>query len=163
MNENRRQILNMLAANKITAEEAERLLAALESGPESASAAGSATAASANSTGNGSKPEAPKVHAKYLRVLVEAAAGGDGKKGPTSVNIRVPVQLLRAGVRLASLIPAQAHQHLDEALSQHGVPLTLSQIKPENLEELIDHLGDLTIDVAAKENHSDVKVKVFSE
>jgi hypothetical protein len=68
----------------------------------------------------------------------------DGKKAPTSVNIRVPMQLLRAGVRLASLIPAQAHQHLDEALSQHGVPLTLSQIKPENLEELIDHLGDLT-------------------
>ena len=31
MNENRRQILNMLAANKITAEEAERLLAALDS------------------------------------------------------------------------------------------------------------------------------------
>jgi len=49
------------------------------------------------------------------------------------VNIRVPMQLLRAGVRLASLIPAQAHRHLDEALSRHGVPLTLSQIKPENL------------------------------
>jgi hypothetical protein len=164
MNENRRQILNMLAANKITAEEAERLLAALESGPDADSrAGGSATAASASSTGNGSKPEAPKVHAKYLRVLVEAAAGIDGKNGPTSVNFRVPVQLLRAGVRLASLIPAQAHRHFDEALSQHGVPLTLSQIKPENLEELIDHLGDLTIDVAAKENHSNVKVKVFSE
>jgi len=87
----------------------------------------------------------------------------DGKKGPTSVNIRVPMQLLRAGVRLASLIPAQAHQHLDEALSQHGVPLTLSQIKPENLEELIDHLGDLTIDVASKESNADVKVRVFSE
>lgn len=163
MNENRRQILNMLAANKITAEEAERLLAALESGPGPASATGPATGATASSAGNGSKPEPPKAHAKYLRVLVEAAAGIDGKNGPTSVNIRVPVQLLRAGVRLASLIPAQAHQHFDEALSQHGVPLTLSQIKPENLEELIDHLGDLTIDVAAKENHSDVKVKVFSE
>jgi hypothetical protein len=73
------------------------------------------------------------------------------------------MQLLRAGVRLASLIPAQAHRHFDEALSQHGVPLTLSQIKPENLEELIDHLNDLTVDVSAKESHSDVKVRVFSE
>jgi SHOCT-like protein len=163
MNENRRQILNMLAANKITAEEAERLLTALESGPGPDSKVGGATAASANSTGNGSKVEAPKIPAKYLRVQVEADGGSEKMKGPVSVNIRVPMQLLRAGVRLASLIPAQAHQHLDDALSQHGVPLTLSQIKPENLEELIDHLGDLTIDVAAKESQSNVKVRVFSE
>jgi len=166
MNENRRQILNMLAANKITAEEAERLLAALESngsaGPESFPNGSS----SGFAAGNGSRTEVPKSHAKYLRVLVEAEEGIDqsqGAKGPTTVNIRVPMQLLRAGVRLASLIPVQAHQHLDDALSRHGVPLTLSQIKPENLEELIDHLGDLTIDVAAKESHSNVKVKVFSE
>jgi hypothetical protein len=59
------------------------------------------------------------------------------------------------------LIPAQAHEHLDEALSSHGVPLTLSQIKPENLEELIDHLEDLTVDVDAKENQA--KVRVFCE
>jgi SHOCT-like protein len=159
MNENRRQILNMLAASKITAEEAERLLTALESNGNAASGA----VPSGGPSGNGSKTESPKSHARYLRVLVEAEEGIDGTKGPTTVNIRVPMQLLRAGVRLASLIPAQAHQHLDEALSQHGVPLTLSQIKPENLEELIDHLDDLTIDVAAKENHSNVKVKVFSE
>jgi hypothetical protein len=163
MNENRRQILNMLASNKITAEEAERLLAALESkGPEGqGSAAGPGN--SGFPTGNGGKAEYSKGQAKYLRVQVDADDRRDGNKGPVSVNIRVPMQLLRAGVRLASLIPAQAHQHLDEALSQHGVPLTLSQIKPENLEELIDHLDDLTIDVAAKENQSNVKVKVFSE
>jgi hypothetical protein len=166
MNENRRQILNMLAANKITAEEAERLLTALESNGRTAEGAAVNSPsgfATANGSANGSKAEPPKSHAKYLRVLVEAQEGMDGKKGPTSVNIRVPMQLLRAGVRLASLIPAQAHQHLDEALSQHGVPLTLSQIKPENLEELIDHLGDLTIDVASKETNADVKVRVFSE
>jgi hypothetical protein len=157
MNENRRQILNMLAANKINAEEAERLLAALD--------AGSGTASEVYPDGvqsNGSRSES-KRHARYLRVLVDADEGANGAKGPTSVNIRVPMQLLRAGVRLASLIPAQAHQQIDQALSQHGVPLTLSQIKPENLEELVDHLDDLTIDVASKESHSNVKVKVFSE
>jgi len=157
MNENRRQILNMLAANKITAEEAERLLSALESSPQPpASWSGSGSQSTA-------RPESPRVHAKYLRVLVNAEEEKDGSRGPTSVNIRVPMQLLRAGVRLASLIPAQAHQHLDEALSKHGVPLTLSQIKPENLEELIDHLGDLTVDIASNENRSNVQVKVFSE
>ena len=164
MNENRRQILNMLAEQRINAEEADRLIAALESGPRPADfSAPPSTPGPQNGAGNWFNADPPKVHAKYLRVLVEADESQRGKGGPVSVNIRVPMQLLRAGVRLASLIPAQAHQHFDQALSQHGVPLTLSQIKPENLEELIDHLGDLTIDVAANENKSNVKVKVFSE
>jgi hypothetical protein len=94
-------------------------------------------------------------------VLVEADQEMTGLKGPTTVNVRVPMQLLRAGVRLASLIPSQAHGQLDEALSRHGVPLTLSQIKPENLEELIDHLEDLTVDVNGQGNNT--KVRVFCE
>jgi len=161
MNENRRQILNMLAENKITAEEAERLIAALESAAPTGSESHQAASSSRWATGNGAEPTKPRP--QFLRVLVQADPGSETAKGPVSVNIRVPMQLLRAGVRLASLIPAQAHKHFDEALSQHGVPLTLSQIKPENLEELIDHLHDLTIDVAAKEHNADVKVRVFSE
>jgi len=158
MNENRRQILELLAAGKITASEAEQLLAALE--PDSnvgartftSTVAGSKTAQEANE----------KNHAKYLRVLVEADPSMTGLKGSTTVNVRVPMQLLRAGVRLASLIPAQAHEQLDEALNRHGVPLTLSQIKPENLEELIDHLEDLTVDVDGKEGNN-TRVRVFCE
>ena len=103
-----------------------------------------------------------KTHAKYLRVLVEADEEMTGLKGPTTVNVRVPLQLLRAGVRLAALIPQQAHNQLDQACSRHGVPLTLSQIKPENLEELIDHLEDLTVDVDGKDGNK-TRVRVFSE
>ncbi|HVN94592.1 MAG TPA: hypothetical protein VMT38_12905 [Terracidiphilus sp.] len=152
MNENRRQILEMLAAGKVTADEADRLLAALEP----------TEAASTDFTGriagsNGQGDTTVKTRAKYLRVLVESTEKG----GPTTVNVRVPMQLLRAGVRLASLIPQQAHDQLDETLSRHGVPLTLSQIKPENLEELIDHLDDLSVDVDAKEEKA--KVRVFCE
>jgi hypothetical protein len=155
MNENRRQILEMLAAGKINADEAERLLAAIE--PDSTPTAAEFTGKTAGSNG------APvKTRAKYLRVLVEADETMTGMKGPTTVNVRVPMQLLRAGVRLASLIPAQAHQQLDEAFSRHGVPLTLSQIKPENLEELIDHLEDLTVDVDTTDDGT-TKVRVFCE
>lgn len=158
MSENRRQILEMLAAGKINANEAERLLAALE--PDLAGSlrdhAGKANGA------NSEKLAGAKAHSKYLRVLVEADESMTGMKGPTTVNIRVPMQLLRAGVRLASLIPKQAHDHLDEALNRHGVPLTLSQIKPENLEELIDHLADLTVDVDGRDGNT-TKVKVFCE
>jgi hypothetical protein len=156
MNENRRQILEMLAAGKITADEAERLLSALD--PDTTS--GGPTGQPAN--GNGQKPAVAKGGPKYLRVLVEADESMTGNKGLTTVNVRVPMQLLRAGVRLAALIPQQAHNQLDEALLSHGVPLTLSQIKPENLEELIDHLEDLTVDVDGKDGNP-MKVRVFCE
>jgi predicted DNA-binding protein len=146
MNENRRQILEMLAAGRVTAEEAERLIAALDDAPPAVN-------------GVGHEATHVKPRAKYLRVLVEATE--KEKEAPVTVNIRVPMKLLYAGVRLASLIPAQAHERLDDALSKHGVPLTLSQIKPENLEELIDHLEDLTVDVDAKEENT--KVRVFCE
>jgi hypothetical protein len=152
MNENRRQILEMLAAGKLTADEAERLLAALDSEPVAAGGA---------STIGGTRTAAKSVP-KYLRVLVEADESMTGNKGLTTVNVRVPMQLLRAGVRLAALIPKQAHDQLDQALSNSGVPLTLSQIKPENLEELIDHLEDLTVDVDGKEGNQ-TKVRVFCE
>ena len=157
MNENRRQILEMLAAGKISADEAERLLTAIESGPS-----GNAGEFAGVTGGNGTKGAAVKTRAKYLRVLVAADESMSGMKGGTTVNVRVPMQLLRAGVRLASLIPAQAHNQLDEAFSKHGVPLTLSQIKPENLEELIDHLDDLTVDVEGNQGNA-VKVRVFCE
>jgi uncharacterized membrane protein len=155
MNENRRQILEMLAAGKITADEAERLLAALDPGPTMVTGEFSGAT-------KGSDGATVKTRAKYLRVLVEADESMTGMKGGTTVNVRVPMQLLRAGVRLASLIPAQAHGQLDEALSKHGVPITLSQIKPENLEELIDHLQDLTVDVNGTDGNA-TKVRVFCE
>ena len=151
MNENRRQILEMLAVGKITANEAERLIAALET--ERTTPAGEYS---------GFNGATVKTRAKFLRVLVEADESMTGMKGQTTVNVRVPLQLLRAGVRLASLIPVQAHQQLDDALNKHGVPLTLSQIRPENLEELIDHLEDLTVDVNASAGNA-TKVRVFCE
>ena len=157
MNESRRQILEMLAGGKITADEAERLITAVETPASASTQSAAATAA------NGAASTSTKARPKYLRVLVEADESMTGLKGgTTTVNVRVPMNLLRAGVRLASLIPQQAHDNLDHALNQHGVPLTLSQIKPENLEELIDHLEDLTVDVDGKDGNP-MKVKVFCE
>lgn len=144
MNERRKEVLEMLAAGKITADEAERLISALErgsSGPQSA-----------DSSGTSAKP-APR----YLRVLVDVGRDAEGKT--PKVNVRVPMQLLRAGVKLASLIPQQAQDHVNEALREKGLTIDLSQLKPENLEELIDGLSDMRIDVDDK----DAKVAVFCE
>jgi len=146
MNEHRREILDMLAAGKITSDEADRLLAALNKDKDKDQPVG----------GPGSS--SPRPQPKYIRVLVEAEdekAGG----GPVKVNVRVPMQLLRAGVRLASLIPAQARDRVNEALHEKGMAIDLNQIKPENLEELVDQLNDLTVDV----DQSNTKVRVFCE
>jgi hypothetical protein len=147
MGEHRRQILQMLSEGKITADEAERLIAAM--GNE---------AANSGST-NGSESSA-KVRPKYLRVQVDADEDHHGE-GPTKVNIRVPMQLLRAGVKLASLIPAPALHRANDAMRAQGFPVDLTQIKPENLEELVDQLNDLTVDV--DQDRGKVKVRVFCE
>ena len=136
MNENRRQILEMLATGKITADEAERLIGAMEMQKDA-------------------PPEGPKAKPKYIRVVVDDNGKGTG----TKANIRVPMQLLRSGVKLAALIPLQARDHVNSALHEHGVAFDLSQINPKNLEELIDQLDELTVDVDDK----DVKVRVFCE
>lgn len=153
MRENRRQVLEMLAAGKITADEAERLIAALEK--ERPVAYGNASDAS------------PRAKPKYLRVVVDSAETGAGH-GPVKANVRVPIQLLRAGVKLASLIPPPAREHVNEAFRERGMDVDLGQIKPENLEELIDQLGDLTVDVDVDKFDFDkgsnkVKVRVFCE
>lgn len=144
MNENRMQILQMLASGQITAEEAERLIAAL--GKES----------SAGSESNAES--AAKSKPKYLRVLGEAQEHGDPNM-PSKVNVRVPMQLLRAGVKLVNVIPVQAREEVNIALREKGIQFDLNQIKPENLEEIVDQLGDMTVDVDDK----NAKVRVFCE
>ena len=144
MNEDRKSILQMLADGKITADEAERLLAAMEG-----ASAGPAPRPAATGGSNG----APK----YLRVAVDTDEPGDG--GPTKVNIRVPMALLRAGVRLTSLIPPQARDQVNAELAKNGVMFDISQVKPENLEDLIDQLNDLTVDV----DQEKTKVRIFCE
>ena len=138
MKDERRKILDMLAAGKITADEAERLLSAISS-DESEQA----------------KDRGFKSEAKYLRILVEPGLGNeDGDK----VNIRVPMKLIRAGLKWAAFIPKNVQGKVDDALHEQGINLDMSSIKPEDLEELVTNLNDLTVDVEGKE-----KVRIFCE
>jgi hypothetical protein len=144
MNEQRRQILEMLAEGKVTADEAERLIDALDrQQPEP-------------------PPEAydsrPKRKPKYLRVVVHSEDNGSGE-GPSRINIRVPIQLLRAGVKLASLVPPQALHKANAEMAKSGMPIDLTQLKPEQLEDLVDQLDEVTIDV----DDPGSKVQIFAE
>jgi hypothetical protein len=147
MTQARRDILEMLGAGKITADEADRLMAAIENAPASASAADASAA-----TPRLKKP-------KYLCVLVQDGHSKHGG-GPVNVNVRVPMQLLRAGVRLAGLIPQPAMEKANIAMGVKGVHIDLRNIKPENLDELVDQLSDLTVDLDETDG---AKVRVFCE
>ncbi|GAA2148456.1 SHOCT-like domain-containing protein [Glycomyces algeriensis] len=138
MNEQRKAILDMLAAGTITATEAERLLVALEAGEPAPSAAGR-----------------PKGKPKYLRLVVEYVDNGE----PGRVNIRVPLALLRAGVRLTALVPPQALEKANTEMAKSGVPFDLTQLKPDELEELVNHLDEVIVDI----DSADAQVRIFSE
>jgi hypothetical protein len=133
----------MLAAGKITTEEADRLITALREQPAPAG-----TPVRADSQ--------PKP--RYLRVIVDA---NERKDGPTKINVRVPLQLLRAGVRLASLIPTRAQEEVNKALREQGIDVDISKLKPENVNELIDELRDLSVDIDHEQD--DVKIRIFAE
>ena len=138
MNEERKKILEMLAEGKITAEEADRLLTAISARKES-------------STGNTEKSALPK----YLRVMVEP---GPSSEKHDRVNIRVPLKLIRAGLKLASFIPKDASEKVNEALHEKGIDVDFTKIKPEDLDEILRQLDDLSVNVEGKET-----VKIFCE
>ena len=48
-------------------------------------------------------------------------------------------------------------------MQEQGIPIDLTQIKPENLEELVDQLNDLTVDVDQKDAGTKVRVRVYCE
>ena len=142
LTEERRRILNLLAEGKVDAAGAEKLLDALSNKPAAAEAA---------------RTDVALPDPKFLRVLVE---GYQDDSGAGKVNVRVPFTLIRAGIRLAALLPVAVHEPINRALREQGVDIDISKIKPENLEDLVTHLRELAVDVEG--THGE-KVRVFCE
>ncbi|MBS3942843.1 MAG: hypothetical protein KGZ32_01190 [Dethiobacter sp.] len=146
MSDSTKRILEMLAANKLTSDEAYRLLTALKNAEETASESDGESAA-------------PKKLPKYLRVTVTPGENAPSDK-QDRVNVRVPISLIRTGIKLTSLIPPQAFDHIDDVLKDKGIQFDVRNIKKEDLDDLIDALSDMEIDV---ESGNGEKVKVFVE
>ena len=156
MSDETRRVLDMLAQGKITVDEADRLLAAMGSG-----SAGTATAAAAT-PGKGSAPaEGPSP--KYLRITVTKTRSGPGDDAEGSrrarmwpglvlgrngeVTIRVPVALVRNGMRLGAMIPGLTGERLQARLRERGVDVDLSKIDAEMIDQLVREFGEINIDI----------------
>jgi len=138
MPEEQMRILDMLAAGKINAAEAERLLEAV--GPKN----------SAPKDPNRNKP-------RYLVIDVDSS-GEFGHQGG-KVHMRVPLQVLRAGVKLASLMPVSAKTKINEKLHEKGIGYNIDNLRPEDIEELVGALGEFVIDVNDRKD----KVHIYCE
>jgi hypothetical protein len=136
MSEERKKVLEMLAAGKITAEEAEKLLDKLGSNASSA-------APPAESSSPASGPTKPK----YLRIVVE-------QPGREQVNVRVPLSLVRSGRGLLAIMP----KHVNERLAEYGI--NAGSFSTMNIDDLGQTMKDLPIDV---DGGNGKKVKIFCE
>ena len=134
MNTERKKVLEMLADGKISADEAERLLETLEDRTAETS---SATALA--------KTGLPK----YLFVKVDSSSGD-------KVNIRVPMKLIQAGIKLKSLLPREAQDKINAQLSEKGI--NLDDFSSENLKDLLDALTELEVNVDDKKGD---KVRIY--
>ncbi|MFP3898954.1 MAG: hypothetical protein ACLFVD_06545 [Dehalococcoidia bacterium] len=148
MSENEKRILEMLANTEISVDEAHRLLNALE--PEAGRPRGVAGAeAKARSRG------------KYLRVKVAPGPGHEHDEDAELVNVRVPLSLVRAGMKFTSVLPVppEVRERINGALREKGVNFDMRNLSPEELDELIEALSDLEVDVVSDRE----MVKVFVE
>ena len=132
MSEERKKVLSMLAEGKVAVGDAERLLSKLDG-----SAGGASTEPTAAATST----------LKYLRVVVD---GKDGNK----VNVRVPLGLLRTGIKLSTMVPIMA----GERLKNSGIDL--SHLSSLSGDELIEELRDLKVDVDSPDGDT---VRIFCE
>ena len=147
MVENQKKILEMLADKKISVDEAYRLLSVLE--PEGSARESTATADTAG-----------KTRPKYLRVTVQPGPGHEHDHDAERVNVRVPMALIRSGMKFTSLLPTEARDKVADALREKGMDFDMRNLKPQDLDELIEALTDLEVDVASSDGEI---VKVFVE
>ena len=123
MSEETRKVLEMLSNGKVSVQEAEQLLQAVAAPSQSA--------------------DEKKAEPKYFRVLVNKPAR-EGKKAE-AVNIRVPMTVLRGGLRLGSLFPGMLAKK--KVQLANGSELDLSKVTYADLEAMIKDIGELTVDV----------------
>lgn len=144
MAEDRLRILNMLSEGKITAEEAEKLLKALEKSPQEMTVPQS---------GSSSARISDILTDKFLYVQVEPKEG----KGSDRVSVKVPLALLQTGLNIFGLIPKDAQDKINSSMKQNGMSFDLSTVNPENIKELMVILEEMKIDVDTE----DATVQVF--
>ena len=143
MGNERVRVLNMLKDGKVTVEEAEQLLAAVE-----------------EKAGAGEQPSdtfEKSASMKYLRIIEERKRTEEGSF-EKHLNVRIPLALLRAGAKLHSVLPANVREKLETALSEKLGGIGANVLDSENMEALTEALGREGISVEIERPNKTIKI-----
>jgi hypothetical protein len=135
MNEEIRSILTLLAEGKISVEEAQQLMDAvnrINTPPRQLPGVSS------------ERPNAPPSDTKvqFLRIKVNKQA--NDFRPEKEVNIRVPVSLMTSGMKLGSIIQGFGGDRVQQKMRERGIDL--SQLDAARLNEVLKK-GELLLDV----------------
>ncbi len=125
MSDEKRRVLELLAEGKVNVNEAEKLLRALE--PEN-------SAALDIPSGGGSVP-------KYLFMVAHDDKKGDGSKGV--FRMKMPLSLLRAGIKMKAPIPEEARESALSKLKAKGIEIDPFELSEDQVDDFLRALSEL--------------------
>lgn len=131
MSDEARRVLELLAQGKISVDEADQLLRALND---------------KGSRADVSPSDAMAVAAKPRFMRIHVHKPGKPGREDKDVNIRVPMALIRGGMRLGTMIPG-FHASMNARLRERGIDVDLSKMDPALLESMLSDMGEINIDV----------------
>ena len=137
MNHSRKRVLDLLSKGAISSDEAERLLEQLdghetERRPDEGSVAGMDRNGEPN----------------YLCIKTEPK--GEAAETEEPVEIRIPLVLVRAGMKLGWLIPESKREILSDSLDNHGIGIDLNSLDKSSLAEFVGALSKNPININTK-------------
>jgi SHOCT-like protein len=140
MSDESRRILDLLAQGKITVDEADQLLAAI--------AAAAQTGEATDRAGAGE----PSSAQRWVRIRIHKQPI-DGREGK-EVNIRVPIAVVKGGMRLGAIIGTFAGEKAAQRMKERGIDLDLSKINADfskmngaEFDAFMKSLDDMHIDI----------------
>lgn len=140
-----KKVLEMLAAGKISQEDAERLLDKLSSSGPGAQAgeqtSQSTTAGSAtNTAGAGQRP-------RYVRIQID-------RPGKDDINMRIPLSNMRGGRHWMAFLPIR----MADRLSEYGLDFaSLDRMNEEEFRKAMEHMN---VDIQGR---SGKRVRIYAE
>ena len=120
MSDERRRVLDLLAQGKITVDEADELLKTLGA---------NATREAAGAPPAGDAATNDPQRTRWVRINVHRLA--DDCRGEKDVNIRVPIAVVKGGMRLGAIIATFAGEKAAQRMKARGIDLDISKINDD--------------------------------
>jgi len=127
MSDDTKRVLKMVSAGKITADEGERLLAGL-------------------AAGQSAPPDSKEKSTPRFLKMVARSVDEDGKD--EGFRMQVPLDLLRAGIKMRALIPKKKREMINEKLMEKGIEGDIFEMSDDQINSLIRSLCELEMEAA---------------